>query len=148
MEETITKYLNLKRVRHALGIPDHVRNFTACSNGVFKRFLKSGDPLVPTTTQMSRLLDSGIKVLVYAGTYDWICNSVGIERFLHALKWTRGYQYRYEAENNQQKWMGGVWWEVEALRYVRVKGAGHMVPMDKPVQALSMVNSWIHQLPM
>jgi carboxypeptidase C (cathepsin A) len=29
-----------------------------------------------------------------------------------------------------------LWWESGPLRYARVNGAGHMVPWDKPVEAL------------
>lgn len=40
-------------------------------------------------------------------------------------------------------WSGGLWWESGPLRYARVHGAGHMVPWDKPVEALHMFTLWL-----
>lgn len=53
------------------------------------------------------------------------------------------YGYRHAATYQQEKWAGGEWWEFENLRYVRVQAAGHMVPYDKPKEALGMVKSWL-----
>jgi len=68
-------------------------------------------------------------VLMYVGTYDWICNFVGNERFLDALEWDGAYGYRHASRYLQRKWIGGETWEFENLRYARVHGAGHMVSL-------------------
>ncbi|KAF2420190.1 peptidase S10, serine carboxypeptidase [Tothia fuscella] len=146
--DSITKYLNRQDVRDAFGVDKAVSRFDACSNSVGRDFNKVGDGNTPTTTFTTFLLNKGIKVLMYVGTYDWICNFVGNERFLLALPWIGDYGYRHAATYGQKQWEGGQWWEFENLRYIRVQGAGHMVPFDKPEVALSMVKSWLKGKPL
>lgn len=37
---------------------------------------------------VSELLERGVRVLIYAGTYDWIGNWVGNERWTMAMEWS------------------------------------------------------------
>ncbi|GMP57179.1 hypothetical protein CsSME_00021368 [Camellia sinensis var. sinensis] len=39
--------------------------------------------------------------------------------------------------------VGGRIVEYEGLTYVTVRGAGHLVPLDKPSQALSLIRSFL-----
>jgi cathepsin A (carboxypeptidase C) len=144
----ITKYLNRQDVRDAFGVDKAVKRFDACSNAVGRDFNRVGDGYTPTTTYTTFILNKGVKVLMYVGTYDWICNFVGNERFLLALPWVGDYGYRHAATFDQKEWEGGQWWEFENLRYVRVQAAGHMVPFDKPEAALNMVKSWLKGNPL
>ena len=145
---TITKYLNREDVRAAFGVDTAVKRFEACSNAVGRDFSRVGDRDIPTTTYTTYLLNKGLRILVHSGTYDWICNFVGNERFLLALPWVGDYGYRHAATYEQRKWQGGEWWEFENLRYARVRGAGHMVPYDRPEAALDMVKSWLNERPL
>jgi carboxypeptidase C (cathepsin A) len=146
--DSITKYLNRQDVRDALGVDKAVKRFDACSDSVGRDFYRVGDGNIPTTTYTSFILNKGIKVMMYVGTYDWICNFVGNERFLLALPWVGDYGYRHAATYGQKEWEGGQWWEFENLRYIRVQAAGHMVPFDKPKEALNMVKSWLKGKPL
>lgn len=78
---------------------------------------------------VAALLHRGIKVLIYVGTYDWICNWVGNERWTLALDWNG---------KNEFGKLGLREWDVEGKRagrvrssggltYATVEGAGHMV---------------------
>lgn len=65
--------LNDEQVKHALGVGDI--EFVSCSSTVYQamqldwmRNLEAGIP---------PLLEDGIKLLVYAGEYDLICNWLG-----------------------------------------------------------------------
>ena len=67
------KFLNQKSVRTALGVGDI--EFVSCSTAVYDamqldwmRNLEVGIPA---------LLEDGIKMLIYAGEYDLICNWLG-----------------------------------------------------------------------
>ena len=51
-------------------------------------FRSAQDTLHPTKGYVAALLERGIKVLIYVGSYDWICNWVGNERLSLALEWT------------------------------------------------------------
>jgi len=129
---------------------------------------KVNDFVIDTRPYVASLLHSGIRVLIYVGTYDWICNFVGNEvsflslllsppphpstkntqtytsqRVFGSLNWKGLPDFRYQQENGKREWAGGLWWESGDLRYARVNGAGHMVPWDKPVEALQMFKAWL-----
>jgi carboxypeptidase C (cathepsin A) len=133
---SITKFLRKDKVREAFGVDKAAPAFVGCSNEVGREFQKVNDFIIDTRPYVANLLHSGIRALIYVGTYDWICNFVGNERVFGSLDWKGLPDFRYQQENNKQVWSGGLWWESGPLRYARVNGAGHMVPWDKPVEAL------------
>ncbi|KAG0649095.1 Carboxypeptidase Y [Hyphodiscus hymeniophilus] len=139
---SVTKFLRTDKVRKAFGVDKAAPKFVGCSEKVGREFEKVNDFIIDTRPFVAALLHSGIRVLIYVGTYDWICNFVGNERVFGSLNWRGLPDFRYQQENNKQDWAGGLWWESGLLRYVRVNGAGHMVPWDKPVEALKMFKSW------
>ncbi|KAH6681908.1 peptidase S10, serine carboxypeptidase [Halenospora varia] len=142
---SVTKFLRMDRVRNALGVDEGAPQFEGCSDKVGKEFNKVNDFIIDTRSYVTSLLHSGIRVLIYVGTYDWICNFVGNERVFGSLKWNGMPDFRYQQENNKRTWSGGLWWESGPLRYVRINGAGHMVPWDKPVEALHLFKAWLEK---
>ncbi|EPE31151.1 alpha/beta-Hydrolase [Glarea lozoyensis ATCC 20868] len=146
--ESITKYLRTDKVREAFGVDKAAPQFEGCSNKVGREFQKVNDFIIDTRPFVAALLNTGIRVMIYVGTYDWICNFVGNERVFGSLKWDGLPDFRYQQENNKQVWDGGLWWESGLLRYVRINGAGHMVPHDKPVEALKLFKAWLDKKPL
>jgi carboxypeptidase C (cathepsin A) len=145
---SVTKFLRTDKVREAFGVDEKTPKFVACSDKVGREFQKANDFIIDTRPYVASLLHSGIRVLIYVGTYDWICNFVGNERVFGSLEWKGLPDFRYQQENNKQVWSGGLWWESGPLRYVRVNSAGHMVPYDKPVEALQMFSAWLEKKPL
>lgn len=141
--DSITKFLRTDKVRDAFGVDKKAPKFEGCSDKVGNEFAKVNDFIIDTRPFVAALLHSGIRVLIYVGTYDWICNFVGNERVFGSLEWKGLPDFRYQQENNKKIWSGGLWWESGRLRYARVNGAGHMVPWDKPVEALKMFKAWL-----
>ena len=68
----IASFLDLPDVRKTLGIASHIGNFTSCSSDIGMDFGKHLDHLQLTKYYVEGLLERGIRVLVYVGTYDWI----------------------------------------------------------------------------
>lgn len=68
----ITSFLDLPEVRETLGIAPHIGNFSSCSSDIGTDFSRNLDHLHLTKYYVEGLLERGVKVLVYAGTYDWI----------------------------------------------------------------------------
>lgn len=66
-------FLNKKQVRDALGVGDI--DFVSCSSTVYDAMLM--DWMRNLEVGIPALLEDGIKVLVYAGEYDLICNWLG-----------------------------------------------------------------------
>ena len=65
--------LNQKSVRAALGVGDI--EFVSCSSTVYQAMQM--DVMRNLEVGIPALLEDGIKVLVYAGEYDLICNWLG-----------------------------------------------------------------------
>ncbi|OIV89999.1 hypothetical protein TanjilG_00377 [Lupinus angustifolius] len=80
------------------------------------------------------LLEDGIKLLVYAGEEDLICNWLGNYRWVRAMKWSG--QKKFKLAPKVKFIVDGA--EVGSLTshgplsFLKVYQAGHMVPMDQP----------------
>ncbi|XP_057953064.1 serine carboxypeptidase-like [Malania oleifera] len=134
------KFLNQKSVRNVLGVGKI--EFVSCSSKVYDAMVV--DWMRNLEVGIPALLDDGIKLLVYAGEYDLICNWLGNSRWVNAMEWSG--QKKFEtsptvqfavdgAEAGQMKTYG-------PLTFLKVHKAGHMVPMDQPKAALEMLKRW------
>lgn len=80
LDRTITNYLNQPEVRAQLGVDPSVRNYSSCSNKVGRDFNIAFDEYaVHAEYYVAELLERGINVLIYVGTYDMICNWVSVD---------------------------------------------------------------------
>ncbi|KAF7975337.1 hypothetical protein HWV62_9779 [Athelia sp. TMB] len=142
----ISTYLSDPRTRKMLGVDLSItKNFTSCSSQVGQAFNTALDEYHPTQDYVSALLDRGVRTLIYVGTYDWICNWIGNERWTRKLQWSGAEAYGLE-KLNEWKVEGKVAGKVRAkgaLTYVTVEGAGHMVPYNKPKEALELMRRWV-----
>ncbi|KAJ2459178.1 hypothetical protein GGF42_001626 [Coemansia sp. RSA 2424] len=147
IEGDVITFLNQPETQRELGA--EVKEFTTCSQKVHYGFFIAGDMLKPFHLEILPLLAAGVRVLIYAGDADWICNWYGNKAYVQALEWSG------QAEFNQ---MEDLLWSVdgeaagevrtyENLTFIRVFGSGHFVPLDRPKNALDMVNRWISNKP-
>ncbi|XP_062017571.1 serine carboxypeptidase-like [Rosa rugosa] len=134
-------FLNKKPVRDALGVGDI--DFVSCSTTVYEAMLT--DWMRNLEVDIPTLLEDGIKVLVYAGEYDLICNWLGNSNWVHAMEWS-GQKAFGESSNVPFKVGGaeaGLLKSHGPLAFLKVHDAGHMVPMDQPKAALQMLTNWM-----
>ncbi|CAN4101559.1 unnamed protein product [Withania somnifera] len=133
--------LNDEQVKFALGVGDI--EFVSCSSTVYQAmqldWMRNLEACIPP------LLEDGIKVLVYAGEYDLICNWLGNSRWVHAMEWSRQRDFRAARSapftvDGEEK---GIQKNHGPLTFLRVHDAGHMVPMDQPKAALEMLQRWM-----
>ena len=164
-QSAIIDYLNRADVRELLGA-ETPNNFTGCSREVGRNFNAHMDKwAVPSQYYVSGLLERGVPILIYAGTYDWQCNWVANKLWVDKLEWT-----------GQEVYSAAEWrdWLVEGnkagetkksgvLTFATIRGAGHMgaiypdafrggvvadhsyppVPHDKPAESFAMVSRWL-----
>ncbi|KAK7199595.1 Serine carboxypeptidase [Novymonas esmeraldas] len=92
------------------------------------------------------LLDAGIRVLIYAGDCDFICNWIGNKAWVKALQWsgTAGFNAAPDVEFRVGGRAAGQERAYGNFSFVRVYDAGHMVPMDQPQTSLYMVHQFLH----
>ncbi|BEJ16680.1 hypothetical protein CspHIS471_0600810 [Cutaneotrichosporon sp. HIS471] len=140
----IGTYLNLPDVRKYLGV-EKEGQWDSCDNGVGRAFAATLDASGQTWLYVSQLLERGVAVLNYVGTLDFICNYIGNEMWMEALEWTGKDQYN-AAE--YKKWdvdgeHAGEYKGHGKLTFLKIWGAGHMVPMDQPKHSLSFLDHWL-----
>ncbi|CAL1366909.1 unnamed protein product [Linum trigynum] len=135
------QFLSEDRVKSALGVKDV--DFVSCSSAVHNAMM--GDWMVDYETGIPNLLENGIKVLIYAGEYDLICNWMGNLNWVNAMKWSGQEKFQGasivpfvagNAKSGELKSYG-------PLAFLKVYNAGHMVPMDQPKAALQMIQGWM-----
>ncbi|KAL2239389.1 UNVERIFIED_CONTAM: Serine carboxypeptidase-like 48 [Sesamum indicum] len=134
-------FLNQQSVRAALGVGNI--DFVSCSSTVYEAMVT--DWMRNLEVGIPALLEDGIKLLVYAGEYDLICNWLGNSRWVHAMEWSG--QKQFVAAPTTPFSVDGVEAGLQKghgpLTFLKVHNAGHMVPMDQPKASLEMLKRWI-----
>lgn len=135
----VDTFLNLDSTKEALNVPIE-QDWIMCSNLVHIMFLKqvskSAAPL------LSKTLQEEVPVLIYAGDLDYICNYLGVKAVALNLDWDHKAEFN-AAED--QKWNdNGIVRSSNDLTFLRVFGAGHMVPTDQPEVALDMITQFVN----
>jgi len=124
-------YLNDPIVRHEIGArkPWVGVNLTVWQELAPIDFLHSFQALIPP------ILDEGIKVLIYAGDQDYICNWLGVKAWTDKMDWEGHDPYNSAPTRH---WVGGTVRYYNRFAFATVAGAGHMVPMDQPENSLKL----------
>ncbi|KAH6919173.1 carboxypeptidase C [Coprinopsis sp. MPI-PUGE-AT-0042] len=147
----IETWMNDPKVKATLGVsPD--RNFASCNMEVNQAFTMNGDGMHNSALLLPELINDGVKLLVYAGNADMMCNYMGNERWVEAMEtkfsekfrrtrsvpWT---PMRADLVNGEIRTAGNV-------TFLNIHEAGHMVPYDQPEAALAMITRWILDIPL
>ncbi|KAJ3685788.1 hypothetical protein LUZ61_014952 [Rhynchospora tenuis] len=132
------KYLAQQSVREALGVPSGL-DFVSCSSSVHEAMVT--DWMRNLEVGIPSLLEDGIKVLIYAGEYDLICNWLGNSRWVQAMEWSGQKEFVATADQSfvVDGKEAGILKSHGALSFLKVHNAGHMVPMDQPKASLEML---------
>lgn len=91
-----------------------------------------------------------VQVLVYSGQKDLRTPFSSLERFMRSLRW-KG-QLEYNA-TNRASWclanarVAGYYKVVRNYAEVLVRGAGHVVPFDKPREMFTLITRFVYGLP-
>lgn len=142
--EPMDVYLADPATRLALNIDPNV-TFYDCSDSVGD--LYSADIPQDYSINITYVLntDPSVKVLIYTGADDIICNTIGQLRWVNSLNWANITKFKSSPKaswtlNNGT--IAGTYRTYEQFTYAQVYKAGHMVPGDQPVSALKMLDNW------
>jgi len=135
-----TAYLNLADVQSQLGVN---KKWESCNMDVNQRF--RNDFMHDFQNKIPEMLAGGVRVLIYAGDQDFICNWLGNKAWTLAMDWPS--KASFNAASDQS-------WQVQGkeagkirsfnnFTFLQVYQGGHMVPMDQPENALAMINGFI-----
>lgn len=133
------KFLNLPSTQEALGV--NINYTSDSSTAIYYGFAFTGDFVYPTfKTDVEMLLNNGVRVALFYGDADYICNWFGGEAVSLAMNYT------HTAEFNAAGYTpfvvdGTEYGEVRQygnFSFLRIYEAGHEVPFYQPVAALEM----------
>ncbi|OCF31325.1 cathepsin A (carboxypeptidase C) [Kwoniella heveanensis BCC8398] len=147
-------YLNKPEVKAQLGAPDNVQ-FQSCNMQINQNFLLQGDGMHNAGALLPELIESGIRVLIYSGEADMLVNAIGCARVVDNLETSHSSEYA-KADKKKFKTSEGdvAGWTKSAgkgagnVAFVGFRNAGHMVPHDDPVAALTMFSKWLANKPL
>ncbi|KFM23919.1 Serine carboxypeptidase-like 49 [Auxenochlorella protothecoides] len=142
--EVLDTYLNLPEVQEGLGVN---RKWKSCNMRVHAEMME--DWPHDFSHVLPELLAGGVRALIYAGDQDFICNWLGNRRWVDALPWAGAGDWRAARD---ARWtvdgeQAGVFRTAGPLTFLKVGGAGHMVPMDQPKHGLDMITRFIRDEP-
>lgn len=126
----ISRFLDRPDIRATLGVDQHVpERLSACSATVGLAFDAAGDGFHSSADHVGALLARQIRVLIYVGTYDWICNWIGNEAWTLALEWHGKNDFgalplREWTVDGQ---VVGKTRSAQGLTFATIDGGGHMV---------------------
>jgi cathepsin A (carboxypeptidase C) len=136
----VDAYLNRADVQQQLGVS---KTWESCNMDVNRMF--EGDWMKNFQTQIPDMLGAGIRVLIYAGDQDFICNWLGNKAWTLQMSWS-GQQAFTQAPDQTWNVGGSPAGKIRTAQnftFLQVFGGGHMVPMDQPVSALAMLDGFL-----
>ena len=137
-------------------MPKAVGSFSVLSQEIHAGFIINGDMAWSKQPQVLYLLDHCIDVLFYQGNLDLACNTAGNLQWASEMRWKGQPAFVAQPKRPWKNEGEEVGWfkEVKTVTaggrettfaFATVDGAGHLVPFDKPKEALAMVNRWLNE---
>ncbi|XP_038705565.1 serine carboxypeptidase-like 47 isoform X3 [Tripterygium wilfordii] len=136
------KLMNDESIKKSLGVGADI-HFVSCNSTVSDNM--KGDFMKNYQVGIPALLENGIKILIYAGDKDVLCNWQGNLKWVLGMKWYG--DKIFKALRPVDFFVDGD--KVGELRthkhlsFVKINKAGHLVPMDQPKAALQMIETWM-----
>jgi len=152
--DNVATFLNLPSTREALHVSEEVKEWVDCNTAVNAGFIK--DWMKDYQQRIIPMLEDNIRVLIYAGDCDFICNWMGNKAWTLNLHWS-GKENFNAAEDKEWKFTDSAGAERKSgivrtaaasqgsgsLTFLQVFEAGHMVPLDQPEVSLVMLNTFL-----
>ena len=138
----LASLMEITEVKRDLGVPH--RKFELCDHTAQADLLEK-DLMFSTMYAIEGLLDGGINVLIYAGMDDLACNWMGNDVWIRKLKWTYKSRWALQpwAEWKQDGELKAYYKGYQNFAFVKIKNAGHFVPMDQPAFAKLMIQRFV-----
>lgn len=83
--DIVEKYLNRNDVKQALHATSTPNKYVECADPPF--YALSHQDGLGVSSELTYVLNSNIRVLIYSGQYDIVCNHIGTEKVLNSLLW-------------------------------------------------------------
>ncbi|TVY16076.1 Carboxypeptidase S1 [Lachnellula arida] len=135
--ETYADYLQTASVVKAIGAKS---TYSECPDAPYEKFANTGDDARSFVSTLSKVVQSGITVTLWAGDADWICNWFGGLVVADSITFSGSSAFGSKAVTNYtvDGTAGGTFKTEGNLSWLRVFGAGHEVPYYQPKLALQV----------
>ncbi|KAH8924386.1 carboxypeptidase C [Atractiella rhizophila] len=154
----INNYLNKPSIKAELGVPEHV-GFTSCNGSVGINFQGHFDSYYPHENLLIDMLEGGLRVLIYVGEDDYICNYEGNKLWMEALESSFKEEFNnaptrdfvpqiLKGKKGSVRTAGMSQPHSGNFTFLTIEEAGHMVPTDQPVASLDMLERWLKNVPL
>ncbi|KAF5372899.1 hypothetical protein D9758_001450 [Tetrapyrgos nigripes] len=154
----IDVWMNQPENKVALGVNPDI-TFQSCNMEVNQAFALQGDGMHNSAILLPDLIEAGVRLLVYAGNADAMCNYIGNERWVEDLDTSFKGEFATAKSNpwitkssgrqvGEVRSAGGKGFTAGNVTFVNVYGAGHMVPYDQPEAAFDMITRWLNNSPL
>jgi carboxypeptidase C (cathepsin A) len=142
----VTDFLNQAHIKQALGVKSDI-TWESCVSGVHTALL--GDWVSSFAQDLPAVLKAGKSVLVYSGVEDFVCNYMGGFNWSSNMKWAgqggfNSAQFKPWTVNGQKAGRSKAF---HGFTFLEVDKAGHLAPMDQPVNTLDMFSRFLHNKP-
>ncbi|KAG6326546.1 hypothetical protein ID866_12543 [Astraeus odoratus] len=140
--EYYVNYLQTPAIQKQIGAET---KYSECSSKPYDLVINTGDDARTWLPQLAELANSGLKILMWAGDTDIICNWIGIYAAILSMDW-----YGKETLNNTP--LTNITLDgtpiasvvnVDNFSFARVYGAGHEVPAFQPAAAFEIFSQVI-----
>ncbi|EAN77533.1 serine carboxypeptidase III precursor, putative [Trypanosoma brucei brucei TREU927] len=149
----VDNFMNREDVQRSLGVDP--MTWQACNMEVNLMF--AVDWFKNFNYTISGLLEDGVRVMIYAGDMDFICNWIGNKEWTLALQWSGSEEFVKAPGTPFSSIDGSAAGLVRSVSsntssmhfsFVQVYGAGHMVPMDQPAAASTIIEKFMRNEPL
>jgi len=145
----VKAYLDLPEVREFLGVHPSRKEWILLNTTINAAFFgpPSYSGFQSVADKVSELLDAGLRVMLYAGDADLLCNVYAIEATANKLDWfgSAGFNVAKERPYSTSSGLEGAGTvrSFSRLTFVKLYNAGHMAPGDQPEVALDMIAKFL-----
>lgn len=115
--------------------------WTSCNRVVDIKLVANGDWMLGFQQDLPPVLADGLPVLIYFGDQDFIVNWIGGQKWTEAFQWPgkAGFNAAANTTYTVDGEEVGSYKTYKGFTFMKILGAGHLVPMDKPKVALDFL---------
>jgi len=120
-------YINSQAVTSKIGAQS---KWSETSFQIYQNFANTGDWMKTSKPQLERVINAGVRTVLYDGDADYICNHMGVEAMVSSLNTKFSSEYAAEpwTQWTVEGTVAGQYKNAGTFSYVRVYRAGHEVP--------------------
>ncbi|KAI7853199.1 serine carboxypeptidase-domain-containing protein [Circinella umbellata] len=138
----VTTYLRRPELVRAVHADKQSGGWTECSSAVSKKL--DGTNSKSAYSMIPEILNE-IPILLFSGDQDLICNVLGTQYLIGNMTWNGAQGFE---EAKVENWFidnktVGSYTEARNLTLVIINDGSHMVPYDKPIETLDMMNRFM-----